>query len=222
MSDSTLHKKPGEVKPETQFKAENIGKWASKQENPFAEQNRKNEAKKRREAEQSKKAAPVVAIILGVAATLAAVVGLVILIVVLINNQPKLDDVPTIAGNTTQDIVNYQQTLQNFYNNSDKPQEEKVQEVDQFVQSTLSTGNGRRYEKEIRIAQAALYMNNGLYNDAIRVLDGVNPDGLGLDQQQMFYNILYYCYAAMGDYDKANEYTQILYEIINNLEGAGE
>lgn len=218
MSDSGLPKKSTDNKVETEFTTENIGRWASKQENPFAAQNRRTAAKKQKQNEARKKATPYVAAIAGVIASVVAIIGLIFIIIALVNRELEPDGTPTIAGGTAEDIVDYREILQNFYNNSSSTQEEKVQEVNDFVQDTLSTSNGREYEREVKIAQAAMYMNNGLYFDAINTLDGVSADGLGLDQQQMYYNILYYCYACLGNYDKADEYTNTLYEIISELE----
>lgn len=209
MSNSPLPKNSNN-KPEVQFTAENIGRWASKQENPFAEQNRKAAAKRRRDNEERKKATPIVAIILGTAAVIAAVGGLVVLIVFLINSQPK-PEVVEIAGSSEQDIADYRDILSSFYNQDPYATEtDRIQNIQNIVNGTLDSESGKNNSDAVLCAQMSLYLNNGLYQQVIDIGSRINVDNLGNSLKANVYEALGNAYYMLGDQETANTYYQML------------
>lgn len=209
MSDSPLSKKSND-KPEVQFTADKIGHWASKQENPFAEQNRKAAARKQREHEQAKKATPIVAIILGIAAVVAAVGGLVVLIVFLINSQPK-PEVVEIAGSSAQDIADYRDILNNFYNQDPyATTEDRIQNIENIVNGTLDSANGKDNSDAVLCAQAYLYYNNGLYQEVVNVGGRIDVGRLDDGQKANIYEAMANSYYMLGDQENADVYYSLL------------
>ena len=212
MSDSPLPKKSND-KPEVQFTADKIGHWASKQENPFAEQNRKAAAKKQREHEQAKKATPIVAIILGVAATIAAVGGLVVLIVFLINLWPKPEEAPIISGDSAADISDYRDILQDFYNN------DGIDKVDSIINNALDTNEGKEYTNQLLLSQALFYYDNSMCERVLSIGKQIDEGRLTNQNKQMFYNIMYDCYARTGNKDLSDQYFDKLYDLSDAMAG---
>lgn len=106
-------------KPDIQFTTGDIGRWASQQEDPFAEQNRKRAIKKQERNRKRQKAAPIVVIITSIILVSASIFGLVILIINLTKSTLP-EDIAT--GSEGASIVNddaqkiYNDFLINFYN----------------------------------------------------------------------------------------------------------
>ncbi len=220
MSDSPLQKKPNEKEADIQFTTDNIGRWASRQENPFAEQNRKEQAKKQERAKKRKKFSPIVIISASAIAIIAAVVGLVFLIIYIVNRPVPIAP-PTIAGSTMQDISDYRDLLQNLFNQNNGTNEDKRQEINQTVDGSLSTNNGKENAAAIILAQASFYLNNGVYDEALRAASTIDPEQLPLEQQVLYYNILCSGNSVLGNEELANKYSAIMYDIVDQLGGIG-
>lgn len=200
--------KPSKSEPE--FTVKNIGKWASRQENPFADQNRKAAAKKQKANEARKKATPIVAVVAAVIATGVAIFGLVMLIIVLIDSQPR-PDVIEIAGGSTQDIVDYQNILMDFYNqNPYATPEERVQNIQNIVNGTLGSESGKNNSDAVLYAQLYVYVNEGLYQEIVDVGEKINVDKLNDELKSNVYNAMTNAYYALGDQEKANIYRDLL------------
>lgn len=222
MSDSLNNKTTGEDKPKTEaeFKSADIGRWASQQENPFAAQNRETLAKKQERDAKRKKTAPFVIIIASIAAVAVGVVGLVVLINIL--TRPESVELPAeISGNTIEDMTNYQDALQNIFNNFDGTDQEKAQEIDQIINEVLETGSSEQYKNEIKLSQAFLYFNNGLCSDV--VVAGKQIDAMGLDKHNrlLYYNLMYYCYEQIGEGELSLDYENKLFDLSNEMSGEG-
>lgn len=221
MSNSPQQAKPNldKTDPKVQFKSKDIGSWASKQENPFAKQNRERQAKKQERDEKRQKVAPFFVVFASAAVIGVALWGLVMLVVGLIN-QPG-PDVPMIAGDTNEDISNYKDILKNFYNQRpDGTVDEKIEDVEKAVQETLDTKQGKEYEKSVRIAQAQLYADNGLYDRVISTVGDLDTEGMTLDQLHTYYNMMYIAYSETGNVEKTQEYFVLTYDIGEQLQGA--
>lgn len=218
MSNSPSGKKSNNQTPDIQFTTGNIGRWASQQEDPFAEQNRKRAVKKHTRNQKRQKAAPIIVIISGVILATAAIVGLIFLIIHLSNRRPN--EVPEISGGTTQDITNYRDVLQNFYNQRpDATEDEKLQAVQDAVNGTLDTANGREYEAQVKLAQALFYFDKGMYENASKTGSEIDESKMSLEDKRLYYNIMYYCYGKMGQQKLSDEYLAKLYEVANELSG---
>ena len=220
MSDSPLDKKNDSEKPEIQFTTENIGRWASKQENPFAKQNRERQAKRRERDKKREKAAPFIvmfgsALVIGV-----ALWGLVMLIVGLIN-RPEPEAI-AIAGGTTQDMVDYRDKLQNLFNqNVSGNSDDKLKEIQEAVDDTLSTTNGRRNENAVKIAQMLFLSSNWYYDEIEQIAETINPGELTLEQKSNYYDVLFAKAQSEGDYEKADELFEIVYQLSQEIGGEG-
>lgn len=200
----------------TTFKTKDIGKWKSKQENPFAAQNRQAAAKEQQKARERQKIAPLWIALGSIIVTGLAIFGLAALIITL--TRPP-EDTPPINGESAQDVISYRDILQNFYNQSDGTTEEKRAQVSQLVENTLNTNDGKRYADQVKLAEAIFYSNNNLPDEAIKVAEGLDPNQFNLEQKLDYYNVLYYSYALKGNYEKAQEYTKIVYQLSGDLYG---
>lgn len=216
MSNSPLDKNKPDNKPDVQFTTENIGRWASRQEDPFAKQKRQEQEKKNARAKKRQKASPIIVLIISIPLVGAAIFGLVMLIINIVN-RPAPVAPPTIAGNSTQDISDYRDILQGIFDRNKGTNEEKRQEIDQAVEGTLGTSAGKEYDSSVRLAQGSFYLNNNMANEAISSVENLNPDHLNLEQKQVYYYVLYYANALNGNTKKAQEYSNILFDITYEL-----
>ncbi len=223
MSSSPLNHNstPSKEQPDVQFTTKNIGRWASRQENPFAEQNRKAAAKKQQQAVQRRKVAPIFIIIGSILAVGLAVFGLVMLIINLVNGQPQRD-IPVISGSTAQDVGDYRDALQKFYNQgTSNVQDVKVDEIDKTVQDSLDKADSQEQVDAIKLGQMIFFVNNNLYEQAWKVAQEINPDNLDLEKQRLYYSSLYFYALGIGDQTLANEYNWKNYEISLEIGGQG-
>lgn len=204
--------------PNSNFTTGNIGRWASQQENVFAEQNRKADAEKQKRNQQFRKIAPYLYIGGGIIVVALIVWGIIALVNRTQDNPSQTGPVE-IAGSTSQDIADYQEILQSFYSQHDGTRKDKQEGINQIVQNTInSTSSGQENVDAIRLAQMGVYAVNGLYDAAIEVANNANPDNLTLDQLASYYNIMYDCYSGLGNTEKADEYDRLSYEVFYDIE----
>lgn len=237
MSNSPQNKPTGTDAPNSkvQFTTKNIGSWKRKQENPFAEQNRKNQAKKQERNKKREKATPYVVVISAITVISLAIWGLVVIIVALSNPKDGII-VPTITGSSEEDIVSYRDQLQQFYNQKKDEQlgedevlyspdlgmemtfeidpqvkQELLNDVEQTVQNTLNTPNGRKNANAVLCAQAYLYYNNGYYQEVVDVLQQIDLEQLSNNVKINIYEVAANSYYLLGDEESANEYYDLLF-----------
>lgn len=203
--------------PAAQFQSSNIGSWASRQEDFFAEQNRQAEEKRQKSERTRKKVLPVAIIAGGIVAAGLIIWGIVALIIA-ITTEPPAPDVPTIAGGTTEDISDYSDVLQEFFN---KDGGNNLAAVEEAVNNTLGTNNGKEYADQVRLAELYILQNNGYYAEAVDKAQAINVDNLDLNQKISFYGVLYYCNTLLGNAEAANEYMKIQYELSQQQGGQG-
>ncbi len=219
MSNSSLKlpsgqkdEKPPAQKPDVQFTTSNIGRWKSSQENPFAEQNRKEQAKKqakaKRNAEWRKKLSPVFIIICAILAIGLAIFGLVVVITSVTGIFGGEDySTPEISGSSEEAIADYRDVLNKFYNRyPNASEEEKYQEIDRVVNETLKNESNGENSNAVRIALIGFCMSSGCYQQAIDASKDVDVSKIPVDQLPKYYNMVANCYYWLGDTDKANEY----------------
>lgn len=212
---TTSHLQAPTQVPAAQFKTENIGSWAAQQEDYFAEQNRKAEEKRKKSERTRRKVLPIVFIVGGIIAVGLIIWGIVALVIAL-TTKPEVD-APTISGGTSEDVNNYRDILQDFFN---KGGADGIQAVEDAVNDTLNTENGREYENQVKLAEIIVLQNNGFYNEAIDKSKNIDMEKLDLDQKISFYGVLYYCSTMLGDNKAANEYFMKQYEL--SVEQGGE
>lgn len=194
------------------FKSDYIGQWAAKQEDPFAEQNRKAAEKKAAQEAARKKALPYIKIG-SIVAGCVAVLAVIITVIVVIVNQPK-PEIPTIAGGSSEDVSDYTGILQNAYD-----QDKNLDDIDKIVEDTLNTDSGREYEAQVRLAEMVFYFDNDLYQQLVDTGRKIDPMSLQPDQRLRYYNYMRYGYSVLNDNDKANEYMDLVFELSNELSG---
>lgn len=222
MSDSTLPKKPTANQPETQFTTENIGRWAAKQENPFAEQNRKVAAKKQKQVETRKKATPYVVVIAAAAAISLAVFGLVMIIVALLNNQPKLPDDLSLGGEGAAEISEaaqnvYQEQLQKFYNQHgnnangsvENPSEEAISSatdaMNEYFNNQQSAADEQQ-KNELLLIQLNELSDKYLIDEVIRLGESADLSSMTDLQKSKVWGMMANAYMGIGDAERANYY----------------
>lgn len=187
---------------EIQFQSENIGRWASRQENPFAQQNRRAQAKRQQSDETRRKATPFVAIAAGIFAIGIAVFGLAVLIINL-TKQPEVET-PTITGGTMDDVISFRDILQEFYSSKENANKE---DVTQIVDDVLATDDGQQYASQVKLAESMFYLDNKMYTDAVDVANQIDPSQLTETiQEWQYYTVLYTAYARLGNREKVEEY----------------
>ena len=198
----------------TQFKTENIGNWAAQQEGYFAEQNRKAEEKRKKSEQTRKKVMPIVFIVGGLIAAALIIWGIVALVIAL-TSKPE-PEIPVISGVTNEDISDYRDVLQDFFNQNGN----NVNAVDDAVKDVLDSDEGREYANEIRMSQMAFLMSNNYYEEAAAIGEQIDPSSLDLEQRSMLYSLLAAIYANLNNFEKASEYNDLMYQ--TNLEIGGE
>lgn len=201
----------------SEFTTKNIGHWASRQENYFAEQNRKAEEKRKKSERTRKKVLPIIFIVGGIIAAGLIIWGIVALIVALNTPEPG-PDTPTIAGGTSEDVNGYRDILQEFF---DRDGGNNIAAVEEAVNNTLETESGKEYADQVRLAELYILQNNGYYAEAIEKAQNVNTDNLDLSQKITFYGVLYYCNTLLGNIEAANEYMKIQYDLSQEQGGQG-
>ena len=203
--------------PDIEFTTGNIGRWASQQENAFAEQNRQAALEKQERKQKFRKVAPYIFVGSGVIVVALIIWGIIALVGHVKETTPE--NIVAIAGGSSQDIADYQDILQEFYNQHNGTREEKRKGIEHLVQGTINnTPNGQTYADQIRLAQITMYVRNGLYDAALELSNNVDPDSFDLENLATYYSMLYSCYAVLGNTEKAEEYSALSYEASANAE----
>lgn len=209
---SSPHNQPsesGSSDPKLQFKAENIGQWTGKQEDPFAAQNRAKEAKKQKSTATFKKFRPYLII-----AGIVIAVGLVVWGIVALVRYIQLESLQREG-----DYVSvYSNVLQELYDAHDGSMREKYDAVVERVQEDIDKTTNNEEINELRLAQAFFYNDNDFCMETIRLLENdVDPDLLPLVLQISYYESLYYAYVNIGEDETANTYFIKAYDLRADL-----
>lgn len=236
---SSPHNQPsesGSSDPKLQFKAENIGQWTGKQEDPFAAQNRAKEAKKQKSTATFKKFRPYL-IIAGIVIAVGLIVWGIIALVIHLTQDPDAVYTPEIAGSSETDIVNYRGLLQEFYDRkkseqssgdtsddenfttditpSNDPEEDRelINAVGQVVRNTLNTSKGKENANAVLCAQVYFYYNNGYYQAAVDTLQQIDVDKLDDTVKSNLYEAAANSYYWLNDDIEADKYYDLMYSI---------
>lgn len=233
MSDSLQTKKTGEEKSETkvQFKSDNIGRWVSKQENPFAEQNRKTQAKKQKQAEQRKKSAPFVVAVVGVLAVAAGVCGLVFLVISLINDRPTLPDDLALGSAGATEIQDEAQSIydDSLANSSGQNDEERMKDAleaaKNFFNSKKSLATDEATKNDLDVLEMQLYSDNDQLQAVIDMGESLDFDAMGEEQRGQCYSMLLNAAYNAGDVELGQYYLEKILEYndsMTEIEGVDE
>lgn len=214
------------------FKSDYIGQWAAKQEDPFAEQNRKAAEKKAAQEAARKKALPYIKIG-SIVAGCVAVLALIVTVIVIAVRDPDLDYTPEIAGSSEEDIIEYRNLLQQLYNkkkdeqgseddpvnppnmvdvpsNDSQEDKELINSVNQVVQNTLNTPSGKEHANAVLCAQAYFYYNNGYYQEVVDTIKQIDTNYLNNSVKSNVYEVAANSYYWLGDEETADTYYSLL------------
>ena len=212
---------PDKATTTSDYKTANIGQWKSKQEDLFAKQNKERSEKKAKKKATFKKALPFM-IVFGVL----LVVGLGTWgVISLINylNRPTLEETASdpsiIAGNSSEDIKNYQDYLQKVYNDAlasamteegtdvatDEAKAKANEALSEAVANTAATEAGEKYRDAMRLSEMLVYYDTWQCDHILRLEDQINPDNLNLQGQYRYNLALQNCYQVRGDTKRADE-----------------
>lgn len=217
----------GEAKPNggstVEFKTENIGRWASKQENPFAEQNRKTDAKKKKRQAKVRKSFPVVmSMLTGSLAIL--LVFCIVMLAMTIANAPKTIKLPEIDGDTAQSIIDYREMLQQMFDqeNTDDSGDEvvSVDDINNAINASIRGERDREKQNAVRLAQLSFYVNNDLFSEAVELGGSLDPDSMTLEQRSLFYNAMAYSLHAVGNEEESVRYYGLASAIVGEINRA--
>ena len=190
----------------------------------FDEQNRKNAEKKKQDNKNRKMILIIGAAIVGVL----ALIGIIWLVVIKAN-EPTNDPgtrVPIITNGSDEEVSKIREYLQDVYNNTNKENsnnddQSKLNAADEALNDILNEPGGQEYINQINLAKMLFYFDNGLYSNIIAIKDSIDVNSLQPEQQITYYNTLYVTYQSLQDYEKANEYFVLSYNLSKELGGAG-
>ncbi len=214
MSNSPQSKSPnsGKADAKVEFKTSNIGKWASKQENPFAKQNRERQAKKQARNKKRQKAAPYVVAVCGIVAVGLGIWGLVVLIGAL-TYSPINEDL-SLGGNGAVEIQKGAQEVFDKHlqaganpgnsgnngssgssdgdsNNATTESEQKANEaVQEYFEGWQNSTSDEAKKAQLQLVEMEFYYNNGQFGTVLNMFDKVNKDALSESEQGQFYGML--------------------------------
>ena len=224
-SQSASHQSqnPTSAKPNVAFKSDYIGQWAAKQEDPFAEQNRKAAEKKAAQEAARKKAMPYVKIG-SIVAGCVAVIAIIVTVVLVVTHDSDASYAPEISGSSEDyDRKKDEKTDDDYLENiagtgetpENNPQEDEglIAGVNQIVQNTLETVGGQNNTNAVLCAQAYFYFNNGYYQEVVNTIEQINLDTLDNTIKSSIYEVAANSYYWLGDEEKADAYYDLLLAI---------
>lgn len=225
---------PAQVaEPDKSFKTANIGKWKSKQEDFFAKQNQERSEKKAKHKATRKKALPFIitgAVIIVVALGTWGIISLVNYL-----NRPTLDetasDPSVIAGNSSAAIKNYQDYLQQVYNDAlsaamaeegaieptDEAKKKANEALSDAVANTANTEAGEKYRDAMRFSEMMVYYDTWQCDGILRLENQINPSSLNLESQYRYTLALQNCYQVRGDTKRADELWKSVVELYGQV-----
>ncbi len=200
-SSSISHPEP------VNFRAENIGAWAARQEDFFAQQNRDRIAESERRRITWHKYRPAVVILACFIFFSLNLWGMTTIIVAMINR--PLEYIPTIANDTFEEINNYTDYLQEIHDSN--PNNQNI--IQDIVDKTLSTSSGAKYNNEVLLAQMRYLFQNNLCQEMIAIKDRIDANALAGEDRIGYYNMLTNCYYGLDNEEEWRKYSELGYEL---------
>ena len=129
----------------------------------------------------------------------------IILLVIFWHNFQPVEEPPLEIGVESDGMVEYRDQLLQKFNDLDESEQtpDKIQEI---VDKTLSTEEGRARADKVYVAQISVLLNLGKYEEIVPVGKKVNVKTLNSSDRVGFYNAMGYVYAKLGDTAKTKEY----------------
>lgn len=209
------------------FKSEYIGQWAAKQDDPFAEQNRKAAEKKAAQEAARKKAMPYIKIG-SIAAACAAVLAVIIAIIVIVNQPAPLPDDITLGSSGAAEVTeSAQKVFDNYVNKlGDKTvetgegpalTEEEMQGAIDAVSNYFQQQDNRTEDMTTKINLALIEMQfygyKGQPEAIIRAADGFNIEDMTTSQAQQYLGMLMNAAYSLNDIEAGDRYASQFGEI---------
>lgn len=209
------------------FKSDYIGQWAAKQDNPFAEQNRKAAEKKAAQDAARKKALPFVKIG-AIAAAVIAVIIVVVVVIIQANQLPPLPDDITIGSEGAAEVTDSAQKIFDDYVNKlgDKTEEtvegpalteEEMQGAIEAVSDYFQQQSNRTEDMNTKVNLALIEMQfygyKGQPTAIIKAAEGFDIKDMTTLQAQQYLGMLMNAAYSIGDTEAGNRYATQFGEI---------
>lgn len=205
------------------FRTENIGKWKEKQENPFAEQNRKAaEEKKKRDAAHAKTMPYVKGGLIALGCMLS--IALVVVAIILFTRpKPLPEDITPGSVGAAEITDDAQKVFDNFVNKignvaigvngEPKLSDEEMQKALEAVSDYFEQQNNRIEDESKKInlviVEMQFYARKGQPSAVLRAAEGYDVGMMTDTQALQFLGLLMDAAFGVGDVDLANEYVTL-------------
>lgn len=212
-----------ESNPNVAFKSDYIGQWAAKQDNPFAEQNRKAAAEKAAKDAARKKAMPYIKIGSIVAAAVAVLAVIIVVIVVIATPKP-------ITALTPEESASFQEEAQKIFdkhtqnidlsdteNLTDKEKEDiekALEEVGKYYEQQADRAENNEAQAQVTMEEMSFYLWNNQPEAALKASEKISTEGLTSDTLSNFYGMMQSTYYVLGDMEQAERYFNLMVETI--------
>lgn len=214
---------------DVQFSTANIGKWAAKQESPFAEQNRRADEKRQRSAKTRRKVLPIVAIVGGIIA-IGLIVWGVIMLVRALNAPEKLPEDIAYGSEGATEIQGKAQEIWNQYlsnlnpGNDDQGQNEEnpddsenisqaIEAVSDYFDEQLSLVNNDTQKADLVIIEMDVMNTNNQPEGVISAGSKADPDTMTNYQKGLYYGMLTNAYYNVGNTSEGDRYFDLLTQL---------
>lgn len=225
MDNKPEDKKPNAPAPDRSvtFKSDYIGQWAAKQDDPFAEQNRKAAEKKAAQEAARKKAMPYVKI----GSITAACVAVIIIAVVIIVNITKPKPLPEVTTEESAAMTEEAQkifdkhtqniNLDDTENLTEKEKEDiqkAVEEVGKYYEQQAERAQDNTVIAQVIMEEMSFYLWNNQPEAALNASEKFQTEGLDSTQLSNFYGMMQELYLVLGDEEQAERYLQLMIDVI--------
>lgn len=205
------------------FKSDYIGQWAAKQDDPFAEQNRKAAAEKAAKDAARKKVMPYIKIGSIIAAAAAVLAVIIVVIVVIATPKPITtltpeestsfqEEAQKIFDRHTQNI-----DLSNTENLTDREKEDiekALEEVGKYYERQADRAENNEAQAQVTMEEMSFYLWNNQPEAALKASEKISTEGLTSDTLSNFYGMMQSTYYVLGDMEQAERYFNLMVETI--------
>lgn len=207
------------AKPRIAFKSEDIGRWASKQEGLFAEQNRKAAEKKAAQEATRKKVMPYIKIGSIAAACIAVVAIITVIIVNVTKPTPIVELTPeesaTIQEEAQKIFTKHTQNinLEDTENLTDKEKEDvqkALDEVEKYYEQQAARIENDNALIQLAMEEMMFYLWNNQPEAALKAAERVDPSAMGMEERISYYSLMGNIYDGFGDEAKAQYYYDLM------------
>lgn len=212
-----------ESNPNVAFKSDYIGQWAAKQDDPFAEQNRKVAAEKAAKDAARKKVMPYIKIG-SIAAGCVAVLAVIITVIVVIATPKPIttltpeestsfqEEAQKIFDRHTQNI-----DLSNTENLTDREKEDiekALEEVGKYYERQADRAENNEAQAQVTMEEMSFYLWNNQPEAALKASEKISIEGLTSDTLSNFYGMMQSTYYVLGDMEQSERYFNLMVETI--------